>query len=303
MPRSFVGALGAVLLLPSLLLAQEKTVTGRVWIQEGTQSVHLTVNRSETYQLVFPVGNPWERLMRVSADQVVEAKLRVVSPGMFGGSAMVTGLAKDVKGRVIAAMDGGPVNISVSKSEGYQIEGAFRGYLLRHADQEVEARVRITQPGMFGAKATLDCVYLNAQGHVFAAMDGGPVHISVNKSNVFQVVNEPFTGLVLANEGQRVSARLRLIEPGMFGGKAEVIHLDGRTTRNRLLRVQRGGRLFSAGFVPAGTHLEVTGVSQRYPRYLEVRLADGRSGLIARGSLTMAQPVPLHGIAAVVETE
>lgn len=304
MLRSFAGALGATLLvLPSFALAQDRTVTGRIWVAEDTHAVHLTVHRSETWALEFPVGNPWERIVRLSAGQQVEATLRVTSQGQFGGTALVTGLAKDVKGRVVAAMDGGPVTIAVSKSEGYRISGAFEGYLLRRADQEVEVRLRVTQPGMFGARAEVVHVYRDIQGQVFAAMDGGPVHISANKSNVFQVMNAPFEGLVLGQEGQRVSVRARLIEPGMFGGRIEVIHMDGRTSKGRQLKLEQEHGLVSVGYVPKGAFVRVTGVSSRYPSQLEVELEDGRRGLLPRNAVGLTLPTPLHGLTSALEPQ
>lgn len=312
MIRSFVPALGAALLCSGLAHAQPihppplspiKTVNGRVWVSEEDGTLHLTVNRSETYSLVND-GN-WERVLRGSADQEVEARILIVAPGMFGGSARVLGLTRDVKGQVNLPMGGAPM-IAVNKSQNWQLQGeAFKQYLLARLNQEVEARIKVVEPGMFGGKVEVVAVYRDTRGRVVAAMDGGPVNIVANKSNSFQVTNDPFKGLLLSQADQQVSARLKVTSAGMFGGEAEVLHLDGRTTKNKLLRGIRAGKLINLGYVPSGSFVEVTGVSRRFPSYLEVTLEDGRKGLISRNAIDLTQPIPLHGagITATLENE
>lgn len=305
--RSFVGALGAALLLPTVTVAQPqihplapttKTVEGRIWLSETDGKSHLTVNRSETYELVNT--DAWQYEVRHSADQQVEARIEVVEKGMFGGKARVLGLAKDLKGRVVIAMDGGPLNLVANKSQGFEIEDAeWSSYLYRQADQEVEARIRITEPGMFGGKASIDHVYRDVRGWVYAAQDGGPVSISANKSNSFQVRGE-LAGLLLALENKHVSARLKLTSGGMFGGSGEVLSIDAVTRRSTRLWSLGGGST-PLDKLAKGTVLEVTGKSARYKNYLEVKLQDGTSGVVAKRALELEAPIPMHGAAAAVE--
>lgn len=260
-----------------------QTVTGRLWLDDDG-GAHLTVSRSQTYLLVDDAATAWGHAARAAVDEQVTARIRVVEPGMFGGKAELIGLRRRVRGRVSLPMGGAPM-IEVDRSNVFQIEGAeWRGYLLRRVNEELDAELEITKPGMFGGKAKLRAVFFTAEGDV-SRWDGG-VRIDVNRSNLFTIRGDAWAKLLAdVPAGERVRADLRLVEPGMFGGVAEVESLDAIAPRRARLRDEGGAA--TGGTVRKGAALRVLGVEDGR---LRVELKSGAQGLLEPREVRLSTP-------------
>ena len=169
-------------------------------------------------------GATWARHLQNAEGERVSAQLKVTKPGPFGGEVEVLDLVRDVRGEVQLPPGGAPM-ITMNRSNVFQVSAEpWKSYLLRRVGQVVEAKVRIVTPGMFGGAVEVLSTTSDIVGEVYQPAGGAPM-IGVNKSNVFQVRNAPFRSILAGAVGRRVSARVRLVEPGMFGGAVEVISL------------------------------------------------------------------------------
>ncbi len=288
------GALALV--TPGLALAQpaphhaideEIQVDGDVFVTDDGD-VMIQQNRSNVFRVVQAT---WAHHLLNAGGERVSAKLKVVQPGVFGGDVEVLDLVRDVKGEVQLPMGGAPM-ISMNRSNVFQVERgtAWERVLLNSIGEVVEARVRVLEPGMFGGKIEVVSLVREVAGEVSLPMGGGPI-ISVNRSNLFQVQDQPFRSVLAGCVGRRVEARVRLVEPGMFGGKVEVETLKA-TNPSSSKRLLVRGRPSSAAPVVAmiapGKGLTIIGATRRYFR---VELKDGRRGYVLRTAAEIGERV------------
>lgn len=251
-----------------------------------TGEVYITQNRSNVF-LVKDAA--WARHLQNATGETVEARLKVTVPGAFGGEVEVLDLVRDVKGEVQLPMGGAPM-ISMNRSNVFQVKGAaWERYLLQRVGEEVEAKVRVVRPGMFGGQVEVVSLVREIAGEVSQPAGGAPM-ITVNRSNVFQVTNAPFRSILASSVGRRVEARVRLVEPGMFGGRVEVETLKARNDSTTRLKVL--GRASSAApvitTIAPGRPLTIVGGNSRY---YEVELRGGRRGFVLRSKAAVGKPV------------
>lgn len=129
-----------------------RDVKGEVQLPMGGAPM-ISMNRSNVFQVK---GAAWERYLLQRVGQVVEAKVRVVRPGMFGGQVEVVSLVRDLAGEVSQPVGGAPM-ITENRSNLYQVTNApFRSILAGCVGRRVEARGRLVEPGMFGGKVELE---------------------------------------------------------------------------------------------------------------------------------------------------
>lgn len=251
-----------------------------------TGEIYITQNRSNVFLVK---DTTWARHLQNAAGETVDAKLKVTKPGAFGGEVEVLDLVRDVKGEVQLPMGGAPM-ISMNRSNVFQVKGAaWERYLLQRVGQVVEAKVRVVRPGMFGGQVEVVSLVRELEGEVFQPVGGAPM-ISVNKSNSFQVINAPFKSILAGSTRRRVEARVRLVEPGMFGGKVEVETLTATNAATTRLRVR--GRPSSAApvisTIAPGGDVTIVGATARY---FEVELKNGRRGYVARTQVEVGEAV------------
>jgi hypothetical protein len=271
--------LSAIALSASLAHAQQRDVRGHVFITEDGD-VMLEENRSNVFQII---DETWARHLRAAEGETVDARIDVVTPGPFGGTARIVSLVRDVKGEVQLPAGGAPI-ISANRSNAFQVRGGpWERFLMNMVGETVEARLRIVKPGPFGGEAEVVSLVREVTGDV---SDGAL--ITVNRSNLLQVVNEPFRTLLLSSSGRRVTARVRVVEPGMFGGYVDVLSLRGAHGPRLRVRARPSPLAPVMRTVASRGELEVTGAT---PRWLEVRLRDGRTGFVPRDALELGAPV------------
>lgn len=250
----------------------------------------LAENRSNVFQVA---DDPWRGFLLNVVDQRVEARIEITRPGMFGGEARVLRLWREVKGKVIVAMDGGPVMISENRSNGYQVEqgDAFRGWLMARADESVTVRLEVVTPGPFGGRARVESADLGA---VTGAAQASGV-IAVNRSNLFQVANAPFKAIVAAAEGRTVTAEVRLVKAGMFGGEVKCTALltkhEGAAPLQVVARPTLGVQPTLGRIAPGRTVRIVGATASHY----KVALRAGVVGYVRKAALEVGATTGLVG--------
>lgn len=118
------------------------------------------------------------------------------------------------------------------------------------------------------------------EGEVFQPAGGGPI-IGVNKSNSFQVQNAPFRALLAGSQGRRVKARVKMVQPGPFGGRVDVIEVKAANDGSEPLRVRSAANSAAPviGSIAPGRDFTITGATARY---VAVKLGNGRRGHVLR---------------------
>jgi hypothetical protein len=118
---------------------------------------------------------------------------------------------------------------------------------------------------------------IEATGEVSLPAGGAPM-ITVNRSNLFQVTNEPFRALLAGAVGRRVEATLRMVQPGPFGGRVEALSLvvrpDGAATIKCLAR--------PSSLAPVLSRVRSTRIVGATARHFRVKLRDGRTAYVDR---------------------
>lgn len=184
----------------------------------------------------------------------------------------------------VSVTGGGDVLITQNRSNVFRVTEATWSRHLRGASGEsVSARLRVTRPRAFGGDVEVLELERDVAGEVQLPAGGGPM-ITVNRSNVFQVENEPFRGLLLDAVGRRVEARVRIVEPGLFGGKARVQRLTATaaSTSRLLVRARPATAAPVVATLAFGRPLTITGGTARWAR---VELPDGRRGYATPSAL------------------
>lgn len=257
-----------------------REVRGSVY-ENDTGDVFVGVNRGNVFRIT---NDPWLRHLRNALGETVEARIKITNPGPFGGDAEVQGLIREVEGTVSLPVGGQTPIISVNRSNLLTVKDATWGqYLIRkHLDSKVKVRVRVTKVAMFGGEVDVLGLDLQVKGFITTPVGGKPM-ISANKSNIFQVTNEPFVGVLRQLEGRYVAGTLRLTQPGTFGGRGELRSLQSKAKGPAAIvreRAALSGPILAR--VAAGTPITILGAT---PRFFEVQLADGTRGFVVRGGL------------------
>lgn len=272
--RVRAGAFG-----PATVEAVFRQVLARVQQGPTGGGPMLAENRSNVFQVN---DAPWRGFLGNVIDQTVEARIELTTPGPFGGRAKVLRLWREVTGKVIVAADGGPVLISENRSNGYQVEdGDWKGWLMRRADSQVTVRLEVVAPGPFGGRAKVESAAL---GSVTGEAQAGGT-IAVNRSNLFQVTNAPFKAIVVAAEGRMLTAEVRLVKPGMFGGEvtcsAILAKHEGLDALQVVARPTLGAQP-TLGRIPAGRTVRIVGATSSH---WKVELRAGVVGYVKKSAL------------------
>lgn len=273
--RVRAGAFG-----PATVEAVFRQVLARVQQGPTGGGPMLAENRSNVFQVN---DAPWRGFLGNVIDQTVEARIELTTPGPFGGRARVLRLWREVTGKVIVAADGGPVLISENRSNGYQVEDGdgWRGWLMGRADAQVTVRLEVLTPGPFGGRAKVESAAL---GSVTGEAQASGT-IAVNRSTLLQVTNSPFKAIVVAAEGRMLTAEVRLVKPGMFGGEvtcsAILAKHEGPDALQVVARPTLGAQP-TLGRIPAGRTVRIVGATSSH---WKVELRAGVVGYVKKSAL------------------
>jgi hypothetical protein len=278
-------AFALLALVPGAASAQSSTpevreVRGSVY-ENDTGDVFIGVNRGNVFRVT---NDPWLRHLRNALGETVEARIKITNPGPFGGDAEVEGLVREVEGTVSLPVGGQRPMISVNRSNLLTVkDAAWSQYLIRkHLDSKVRVRVRVTKVAMFGGEVDVLGLDLQVKGFITTPVGGAPM-IQANKSNIFQVTNEPFAGVLRRLEGRYIAGTLRLTQPGMFGGRGELRSLQSKAKGPAaIVRARAAVTSPIVARVAEGTPITIVGATTRF---YEVQLADGTRGFVVKGGL------------------
>jgi hypothetical protein len=134
---------------------------------------------------------------------------------------------------------------------------------------------------------------IHVTGDVLVPTGGAPM-IEANKSNLFQVQNEPFRSILAGCRGRRVEAELRVRQPGPFGASVDAVWLLAKASSSVTVRSGASVLAPKVASLAAGRAFRIIGATLSHYR---VQLHDGRRGYVSRHAAVAIgeRPAPAPG--------